>query len=81
MYWCGSAAVPEFVSDEDDPPLQQKGGKHLQEVPDAEALQQAVEVNVLQPGVHWATQSQNLHEQQEHRMSVNAALWHVVVVH
>lgn len=39
--------VPEFVSDEDNSPLQQNGGEHLQESPYTETLEQAVEVHVL----------------------------------
>lgn len=60
-------AIPQFVSDEDDPPLQQQGGKHLQEFPNTETLQQTLKVHVLQPGVHRSTQGQNLAEQQENK--------------
>lgn len=64
--FCAPAAVPEFVSNEDDPPLEQNGGEHLQEFSDTETLQQTVEVYMLQSGIHWTTQSQNLAEQREH---------------
>lgn len=67
--FCVAAAAPERVSDEDDPPLEQNGGKNLQEFPDTETLQQTFEVHVLQSGVHGSTQSQYLAEQQEHMES------------
>lgn len=63
-YVVTAGSAPELVSDEDDPPLQEDGGEHLQEAGHAEALQQAVEVDVLQPGVHGPTQSQYLRERQ-----------------
>lgn len=66
---CGPTAVPEFVSNEDDPPLKQNGGKHLQEFTDTETLQQAVKVHMFQSGVHWSTQRQYLAKQQEHMES------------
>lgn len=52
--------APELVGDEDDSPLQQDGGEDLQQPADAQALQQAVKVHVLQPGVHRAAQRQLL---------------------
>lgn len=55
-----TAAAPELVGDEDDPPLQQDGGEDLQQPADAQALQQAVKVHVLQPRVHRAAQRQLL---------------------
>lgn len=55
-----AAAAPELVCDEDDPPLQQDGGEDLQQPADAQALQQAVKVHVLQPRVHGAAQRQLL---------------------
>lgn len=69
IWLCVTKVIPEFVSDKDDPPLEQKGGKHLQEIPDTETLQQTVKVHVLQPGVHRSTQSQHLAEQQEHTVT------------
>ncbi len=77
IYWwlsgpavfCVTKAVPEFVSDEDDPPLKQKRGKHLQEFPNTETLQETVKVHVLQSGVHWSTQSQYLSKWQGHMES------------
>ena len=53
-------ASPELVGDEDDPSLQQQRCKDLQQPPHAQALQQTLKVHVLQPGVHWPTQSQRL---------------------
>lgn len=44
--------IPEFVSDKDDPPLEQKGGENLQEFCDTETFQQTVKVHMLQSGVH-----------------------------
>lgn len=66
-------AVPELVGYEDDPPLQQDGGEHLQQSADAQTLQQAVKVHVLQPGVHGSTQSQLLPDGgRAHDVSVNS---------
>lgn len=54
------AVVPEFVSDQDDPPLEQNGGEHLQQFVNAETLKQTLKVHVFQAGIHWTTQSYNL---------------------
>lgn len=67
---CVPTAVPEFVSDEDDPPLKENGGKHLQEFVDTETLQQTVKVHMLQSGVHWSTQSQYLASNKSTRTQV-----------
>lgn len=55
-----AAVVPEFVSDQDDPPLEQNGGEHLQQFVNAETLKQTVKVHVFQSGIHRSTQSYDL---------------------
>lgn len=55
-----AAVLPEFVGDQDDPPLQQDGGEHLQQFVNAETLKQTVKVHVFQSGIHWSTQSYDL---------------------
>jgi len=52
--------LPQLVSDEDDPALQEQGAEHLQEALHTQALQQSPEVHVLQPGVHRPAQGQHL---------------------
>lgn len=63
---CTTTVLPELIGDKDHSPLKQKGGKHLQEFPDAETLQETVKIHMLQSGVHRATQSQDLAKQKEH---------------
>lgn len=52
--------VPQLVSNEDDPALQEQGAEHLQQPLNAQAPQQRPEVHVFQPGVHRPAQGQHL---------------------
>lgn len=60
-----AATVPEFVSDQDDPPLEEDGGEHLQQFVNGETLKQTVKVHMFQSGIHWSTQSYNLDSNKE----------------
>lgn len=52
---------PELVCHEDDAALQQEGGEDADDLPHAEALEEALKVHVFQAGVHGPPQLDDLH--------------------
>lgn len=52
--------VPELVCDEDDPPLQEQGGKNAEQVAHAEGREETLKVHVLEPRVQRAAQLDHL---------------------
>lgn len=52
---------PELVCHEDDAALEQQGGEDADDLPHAQAPEQALEVHVLQAGVHGPAQLDHLH--------------------
>lgn len=55
---CG--ASPEFISHKDDSTLQQQGGKDSYHLANTEAAEQTVKVHMLQSGVGWPPQLDDL---------------------
>lgn len=53
--------LPELVCHEDDAALQQQGGEDADDLPHAQALEEALKVHVLQAGVHGPPQLNDLH--------------------
>lgn len=53
--------LPELVCHEDDTALQQQGGEDADDLPHAQALEEALKVHVLQAGVHGPPQLNDLH--------------------
>lgn len=58
----GQCAIPQFISDEDDPSLQDSGSKHLQHILIFQAVEKCGEVDVFQPGIQWTGQTDDLVE-------------------
>lgn len=53
--------LPELVCHEDDAALEQQRGEDADDLPHAQAPEQALEIHVLQAGVHGPPQLDDLH--------------------